>query len=448
MHERDTHGERCLGDPGHAVGGALPTPTEAGASPGSMRPPTPKDAPLKRPHSSPGDGAPPVAKARVVTGPRPTAPMAKAVVTKAPAASGTAPRRVVVGTPAPMREPPAQGTNGKEAGAAKTLRPGKAPITKRPPSHRIPDAGGGEVAAATASAPPAAAPPKATPLLKAAPKGSPQKPTTEPKAATAATSSPTAETSPQAASASPEQLERSPSPTGPSSTLKRADSWRDFSDTDPFYALLGELGTNKVVRENGSIDEEVLHGYIQRLVTPGVLKKPKDWVEVWSTMGIPIEGQSQVCQAILQLGLESELATSIPEVMAELIKGHRVKVKAVEEAVQTLFECGDDSQGVLANMLLIVFPKSPTSEWGWSRVGWNWQQWWGFADRVLSTLDGVGAFDALSSLLAAIEAKSGSPLVGQQIWDETRLTKVRAALCRFGGLAEDELPAHVSVALS
>merc|ERR1711920_1065528 len=91
----------------------------------------------------------------------------------------------------------------------------------------------------------------------------------------------------------------------------------------------------------------------------------------------------EVVQPIIEVGLGSEVADTVPEVLAELVKNHRVKIKAVEEALITLFECGLDEQNCISRFLLLIFPKSPTSEWGWSRVGWNWQQWWATTERIL-----------------------------------------------------------------
>lgn len=227
-----------------------------------------------------------------------------------------------------------------------------------------------------------------------------------------------------------------------------SDSWRDFADVDPLYALLGELAEKKdVFKQDGSLDQEVMEAYIRRLTQPGVVQKTKSWVEVWAAMNIPVESQVPVVLAILQIGLESEVATTIPDALADLIKNHRVKVKAVEEAVTTLFECGEDEQGCLSRLLFLIFPKSPTSEWGWSRVGWNWQQWWATADRILLALDTKSAYEVLCTLLRSIESDSGTYLPHQQIWDEKRLAVVRAALCKYGGLWEDELTAAFDVCL-
>lgn len=230
--------------------------------------------------------------------------------------------------------------------------------------------------------------------------------------------------------------------------LVRKDTYRDFSDVDPLYALIGELGDKKVVSATGALDEERITEYVRRLMRPGVIKTNKQWVEVWAAMGIPIENQAQVTQIIIQVGLESdEVADKMADILSELVKGHRVKIKAVEEAIVTLFECGSDQSGCLSRFLLLIFPKSPTSEWGWSRVGWSWKEWWGTTEKICATLEPYSAFELLSELLQALEQDSGAYLPHQQIWDEKRLAMVRAALCQYGGFQEDELPSALGIDL-
>lgn len=232
-------------------------------------------------------------------------------------------------------------------------------------------------------------------------------------------------------------------------TVKRGESWQEFSEVDPLYALLGELGSKKVQEIGGKLDEERLRGYLERLFAPGVVPRMKDWVEVWATMDIEaqIDKQAKVLAPILQIGLESEAAAIVPDVLAALVQGHRCKVKAVEEAISTMFEAGEDHGGCLSRFFFLIFPKSPTSEWGWSRVGWNWDGWWKMMSRCLDVLDEGSAFECLRSLLEKVEQESGTDLPHQQIWDETRLSKVRQALCKYGGFAEDELSCALSVVL-
>jgi len=308
---------------------------------------------------------------------------------------------------------------------------GKAPIAKLPPKAPIAK----RLPIVAAGAPPLAA---GADIAKRPPPPIPTKaPSAEGFSKASGMTPPASPTSSDVASAQA-------SPNGTSGS-----SWQRFSDTDPLYALIGELGEKKVVTSGGDLDEERLQEYIERLVQPGVAK-PKDWIEVWAAMNIPVEinVHATVVQHIIEIGVSSEVGDTINEVLAELVKGHRVKIKAVEQAIATIFECGCDEKDCISKFLLLIFPKSPTSEWGWSRVGWSWKEWWGIAEKILASMESSGAFEVLRSLLSAIETESGTYLPHQQIWDEKRLSLVRAALCRYGGLQEDELAAAVDISLS
>merc|ERR1719460_3515045 len=125
-------------------------------------------------------------------------------------------------------------------------------------------------------------------------------------------------------------------------------------------------------------------------------------------MNIPVEIgiHALVVQTIIQYGVQSEVGDTIGEVLAELVKGHRAKVKAVEQAMSTIFEFGCDEKECIMRFLLNMFPKSPTSEWGWARVGWSWKEWWSITDRIFSVLESGAAFQTLRTLLSSIETES------------------------------------------
>lgn len=224
-------------------------------------------------------------------------------------------------------------------------------------------------------------------------------------------------------------------------------SWKEFKDTDPLYAFLGELGENKIYNEDGTLNEERLDYYIYGLFNPGVIKKPKDWVEIWAAMLVPVDNQTPVIRRIMEVGYDSESSETFGEVLAELIKGHRVKLKFVEEALQDVFEYSVDEKGVLSKYFLYIFPKSPTSEFGWSRVGWNWQSWWDSVLRILNLLDPPNAFYILRELLTSMESLSGAFLSHQMVWDDKRLALVRGALCKFGEMPEENLGQVIDVSL-
>jgi len=190
----------------------------------------------------------------------------------------------------------------------------------------------------------------------------------------------------------------------------RKNTWTDFSTSDPLYALLGQVAEEKVV-DDGHLQEAILQQYLETLIVQKAAKKPKDWIEVWAAMGIPIDCQTKVLTEIIAFGLQTSPEGGLGQVLAELIKGHRVKSKAVEEAVQATLTGGEDRAGVLREMLFIVFPKGPNSDWGWSRVGWGWQEWWKITEKTIGCLEPTSAFDELGLLLEKIEAAGGKPLI-------------------------------------
>jgi len=311
----------------------------------------------------------------------------------------------------------------------------KAPISKMPPPGKAPVA---KMAPITKRPPPAQ--PGAAVLPNAGPSFAKRPPAIPSKAAPADFS----KAPPSSPSPGSDQAP-------PASPPVRGSSWQEFNEVDPLYAMLGEIGEKTVRKgDEDELDEERTTEYIERIFGFGAVIKPKDWIEVWAAMDIPvtISCHAQVVQMIIELGVQSEVGENVGEILAELVKGHRAKVKAVEQAVTTIFECGCDEKDCIARFLLLIFPKSPTSEWGWSRIGWSWKEWWNISSKIFNCLEETGAFEALKSLLSSIETDSGTYLPHQQIWDETRLAVIRGALCRYGKLKEEELAEKVELQLS
>ena len=206
--------------------------------------------------------------------------------------------------------------------------------------------------------------------------------------------------------------------------IRKASSWQTFSSSDPLYALMGEVQEKKVVSDDGKVHQEDLNRYLQVLVLEQAAQKPKDWVDVWAKMNIPVDSQSKVLSEIIAFCLHNAPPVGgLGSVLAELIKNHRVKTKAVEDAVEFAMARGQDTGGVLRQMLFSIYPKGPDSNWGWSRVGWSWQEWWKICERTIGCLDDLAAFDEMGLLLERLESESGKPLTQQSAWSEARLAK-------------------------
>lgn len=242
-----------------------------------------------------------------------------------------------------------------------------------------------------------------------------------------------------AKSAPPPVAQEEPaSPSPPANEgIRRADTWRDFENVDPLYALIGECGQDRVMDADGNVRADTLARYLDILVLQKAAKKPKDWIEVWAAMDIPPDNQTVIMEPILSFGLQHG-AEGFGQVLSALIMGHRVKTIAMTAAINGAFSGREDPHGILRDMLFNIFPKGPQSEWGWSRVGWSWQEWWKLVEKSYDCLAEASAFDELAALLDRIEAEGGKPLVEQTLqWSDKRLASARALLCKYSGL-EDE----------
>lgn len=230
--------------------------------------------------------------------------------------------------------------------------------------------------------------------------------------------------------------------------LRKASSWQTFSSTDPLYALMGEVQEKRIVSEAGQVQNELLSRCLKILVVEQAAQKPKDWIEFWAKMNVPVDSQSRVLTEIIAFCLNEPPVGGLGAVLAELIKGHRVKTRAVEEAVETAMAGGQDARGVLRQMLFSIYPKSPDSDWGWARVGWSWQEWWKIVERTIGGLEKLAAFDELGLLLERLELEGGKPLSDQSIWSEPRLAKVRDSLCKFAEVTDTDLQACLAASLT
>merc|ERR1711933_678892 len=109
-----------------------------------------------------------------------------------------------------------------------------------------------------------------------------------------------------------------------------------------------------------------------------------------------------------------------------------------------------DKHGTLQDLLYMIYPRGPSSPWGWSRTGWGWQQWWALTENLLSVLDDTAAFDHLAALLDRVERDGDGTALSKQssVWTEKRLASARALLCKFGHVeAEDDLIACLDASI-
>ncbi|CAL1125769.1 unnamed protein product [Cladocopium goreaui] len=138
----------------------------------------------------------------------------------------------------------------------------------------------------------------------------------------------------------PKQLQQQvrPGPTASTSKASPPASPNENVPDDALYQLVGELTEDPVVQD-GLILEDRLNEVFRRL-WDGAARKPKDWVAAWQALGIPGDRQGEALQKLLNLAfVQTEDPDKAPLVLAELVKGHKVKMRNVED-VFVSFGCG------------------------------------------------------------------------------------------------------------
>lgn len=241
----------------------------------------------------------------------------------------------------------------------------------------------------------------------------------------------------------PKQLQQQvakPAPTASTSKASPPASPNENVPDDALYQLVGELTEDPVVQD-GLILEDRLNEVFRRL-WDGAARKPKDWVAAWQALGIPGDRQGEALQKLLNLAfVQTEDPDKAPLVLAELVKGHKVKMRNVEDVfvsfgqnLDGILAINEEAWQLYAKFLVHVFPKPQTAGWGWSRVGWDFKGWWQFCERCLQSLEPSRSFDVMGLVLRLCQDKEGMPIHSCQVWlDGDRLAKILAKLCDLGG---------------
>lgn len=354
-----------------------------------------------------------------VRSPRQSPPTAASTAAPKPP-SGPPPKdpRVETPKPAPPPKPPPKPTPTATKGAPPPSAT-KSPVTKAPVTK-----------APVTKAPTATAQKGSSPGLP--PGLKPQQPA-KPKAPTRA---PAADTNGIG------EGEGSQSPLAPNSPM---------GQSDPLYVLVGEFAEDPVC-EDGSIKEERLKQVLDRLWS-GIAKKPKDWVAAWQAMVIPADQQSVALQSFINMAFgKNEGVEYAGQIVAELVKSHKVKMRSVEEVLSAF---GGNLEGIMmmnetawklySVYCLHVYPKPAGSGWGWSRVGWSWLTWWQYVERCLQSLEGARAFEVLLLILKMIQEKEGVTLSEIQTWlDGDKIPKVLRRLAELSDLDEGAVNARLA----
>jgi len=314
-----------------------------------------------------------------------------------------------VRVPAPAAKPP---VGGQPALAAKST-PERAPAASQP-----------VMGSAAKSAAPGALSAKsagATPVVKAA-----------------VSKAPVAKT---AAPAKPKPAQAPPRPAAPAAPA--SPPAEEGGSDDLMFDLLGEIQSNPVCAD-GEFNEARL-GEVLKKLWDGAARRTKDWIAGWQAMAIPQDKQTQALSKFLNMTFMESDAERAPTIVADLVKAHKVKLRAIEEV---LVAFGQNLDGILAlneqawhvyaQFLVNVFPRPANHGWGWSRIGWSWQSWWKFLEQCTQSLEETRSSDVLCLILRLIQEREGVPLMEIPIWTEgDKLQKVLTRLSTLGGCEAD-----------
>jgi len=227
----------------------------------------------------------------------------------------------------------------------------------------------------------------------------------------------------------------------------------DFPE-DP---LADALQNNDITTSGEGGDElegNVFAEAMQSLLEEVKSKSESEWPSAW-TKRVPRAADAAAALGSLFETVMLEDAEQGMDLAArmtvELAKELAIKVEPIGEALEgiasrlgNLLEGHETAWYLISDVLVLMFPKSSSAQWGLLVRAWNWNVWWKMVSEVLGkteTLTGAyRAYDIMVRILSSLQERCGGVVKEQQVWkDGGRIVKVRKALCEWGEMDEDTL---------
>ncbi|CAJ1360408.1 unnamed protein product [Effrenium voratum] len=173
-----------------------------------------------------------------------------------------------------------------------------------------------------------------------------------------------------------------------------------------------------------------------------------EWCKAWTGLHVPRQAEADVLSVLFEVGINKDAADKesgyfdfLPRIVVELLRQHKVLPKNVEVALkeglssrlETLIQANDQTWHILSYMLLYLFPRSPSTSWGYNLP---WESWWRTTKEVLSAAQKYRAFDILVLLLQLMQEKSEHVIQSLPVWSESRRKAVKEVLCQWGDMDE------------
>jgi len=216
------------------------------------------------------------------------------------------------------------------------------------------------------------------------------------------------------------------------------EAYGDGGDQGDDQEAYGDGGDQEA--SGGSAQLAMNQLYFSAFDTP-----PASWNEAWKLQGLPTEEHCEALCALFDVGADGASDGGLvlaPRIIAELARSKSVDMKHVDDALQALahrleylVQVTENAWHLHSHMLLNLFPKTTSTEWGFVRPGWTWITWWQMAERVLTAADAFRAFDILVLVLQLMQEKSGCVIRLQQVWRESgRIQRITKALSTWGDM--------------
>lgn len=175
-------------------------------------------------------------------------------------------------------------------------------------------------------------------------------------------------------------------------------------------------------------------------------KPPSEWSKAWLKLNsgmMDVQTQQQALVALMEASMPDASQELGSRIILDLTTKKMIEISALAEALKETASKMEDavkeqenSWQLLPAMLVGLFPRTRSSDWGMLRVNWAWQNWWNLTEQVLDKADPMRAFDILIMVLQSMQEKSGNlPVKDQQVWKEQgRIALLKGALRKWGAM--------------
>jgi len=209
-------------------------------------------------------------------------------------------------------------------------------------------------------------------------------------------------------------------------TKKRAEEFlpdmeRSRNEEDEFGDLLNTIESHRFFNENNELAVQELRDTLTA-INP-LCRKVKDYLQIWEALHVPQDCQATVLGHVLKLvpkGIDG------PSFLSFLAKTMKFKMNQAEVLFKDplLYDCASSFLGR-------IYP-TPKNSFGWSRVGWGFNQWNQFVGKILAGIDYDQQLTVLNAILETLQTLGLT-------WEEEKMEVIWDYASKLTGVEVDEL---------